>query len=75
LAFAGNVVAEEGRWRVRDLNEKVTGIDTAGFAKYRGRKSKERKGMLAAWRSWTCIEADCTKPWDQALRLRGAQLP
>jgi len=67
LAFARNVVAEKlPLKRVRDLNEKVTGIDSAVFAKYREANAKKWKGLLAPWKIVDCIEAACTKPWDQA---------
>ncbi len=67
LAFARKVVAEQRPLkRVRDLNEKISGVDPAVFARYREANAKKWKGLLAPWKIVDCIEAACTKSWDEA---------
>ncbi len=67
LAFARKVVAEQRPLkRVRDLKEKISGVDPTVFTKYREANAKKWKGLLAPWKIVDCIEAACTKSWDEA---------
>src|SRR6266446_253477 len=66
LAFARKVVTEKRPLkRVRDLTEKITGIDPLLFGKYREANAKKWKGLVAPWKIVDCIETACTKSWDE----------
>jgi 3-hydroxyacyl-CoA dehydrogenase len=70
LAFARRIVAENRPLRrVRDLDDKISGVDPAIFAAYREKNAKKWKGLLAPWKIVDCIEAACTRPWDEAYAL------
>ncbi|MBV8061969.1 MAG: enoyl-CoA hydratase/isomerase family protein, partial [Nevskia sp.] len=70
LAYARKVVAENRPLkRVRDLNDKISGIDPAVFTKYREANAKKWKGLVSQWKIVDLIEAACTRPWDEAYAL------
>ena len=53
--------------KVRDLNDKVTGVDLAIFDAARKQANKTRRGFEAPQRCIDCIEAACTLPFDEGL--------
>ncbi len=68
LAFARTLVAEGAPLKkVRDLTDKVTGVDPAIFAAARKRLAVERRGFEAPQRCIDCVEAACTLPFDEGL--------
>lgn len=68
LAFARTLVAEGAPLKkVRDLTDKVTGVDPAIFAAARKRAAVERRGFEAPQRCIDCVEAACTLPFDEGL--------
>ena len=68
LAFARTLVAEGAPLKkVRDLTDKVTGIDPAIFVAARKRLAVERRGFEAPQRCIDCVEAACTLPFDEGL--------
>ena len=67
-AFARKLVAEGAKLnKVRDLNDKVTGVDLAIFDAARKQANKTRRGFEAPQRCVDCIEAACTLPFDEGL--------
>ena len=67
-AFARALVADGAPLKkVRDLSDKVTGIDLAIFDAARTQASKERRGFEAPQRCIDCVEAACTLPFDEGL--------
>ena len=68
LAFARALVAEGAPLKkMRDLTDKVTGVDPAIFAAARTRAAVERRGFEAPQRCIDCVEAACTLPFDEGL--------
>lgn len=68
LAFARTLVAEGAPLKkMRDLTDKVTGVDPAIFAAARKRAAVERRGFEAPQRCIDCVEAACTLPFDEGL--------
>ncbi len=67
-AFARRLVAEGAALRkVRDLNDRVTGVDPAIFDAARQRARVERRGFEAPQRCIDCVEAACRLPFDEGL--------
>ena len=68
-AFARRIVAEGAPLKkVRDLNEKVTGVDPAIFDKARAKLAKTRRGFLAPQHCVSCVEAACTLPFEEGMK-------
>ena len=68
LAFARTLVAEGAPLKkVRDLTDRVTGVDQAIFAAARKRAAVERRGFEAPQCCIDCVEAACTLPFDEGL--------
>ncbi len=68
LAFARTLVAQGAPLKkVRNLTDKVTGVDPAIFAAARNRLAVERRGFEAPQRCIDCVEAACTLPFDEGL--------
>ena len=68
LVFARDRVAEGAVLRkVRDLNDKVTGVDPAIFAAARAQANKARRGFEAPQRCIDCVEAACTLPFEEGM--------
>ena len=68
LAFARTLVADGAPLKkVRNLTDKVTGVDPAIFAAARKRAAVERRGFEAPQRCIDCVEAACTLPFDEGL--------
>jgi len=70
VACANRIIAA-GRplKRVRDLNDKLTGVDPAIFARYREANARKWKGLVAQWKIVDLIEAACNKSWEEAYAL------
>ena len=69
LAFARKVVAEGlPLKKVRDLNDKVAGIDPAVFENYRAKLAKTRRGFMAPQNCALAVEAACTLPFDEGMK-------
>ncbi len=67
-AFARALVADGAPLKkVRDLSDKVTGVDLTIFDVARTQASKERRGFEAPQRCIDCVEAACTLPFDEGL--------
>ncbi len=67
-AFARKIVADGAKLnKVRDLNEKVTGVGPAIFDAARKQANTLRRGFEAPQRCIDCIEAACTLPFDEGL--------
>ena len=67
-AFARKLVADGAALKkVRDLSDKVTGVDLAIFDAARKQASKTRRGFEAPQRCIDCVEAACTLPFDAGL--------
>ncbi len=67
-AFARKLVAEGAKLnKVRDLNDKVTGVDLSIFETARKQAHKTRRGFEAPQRCIDCIEAACSLPFDEGL--------
>ena len=68
VAFAEEIVAKEFPLKkVRDLNEKVTGVDSAVFDKYRAKLSQSKRNFIAPQRCVDAVEASCTVSFDEGL--------
>ena len=70
IVFARNAV--EGRRPLRlagNLTEKTTAVDVAVFAAFRSKLESKARGQLAPWKVVDCIEAACTRPMHDALKL------
>jgi 3-hydroxyacyl-CoA dehydrogenase len=67
FAFARRVVAE-GRplIRVSERNERITGTPSSLFSEFRTRHAKKWRGQIAPQHIVDCIEAACTRPFDDA---------
>jgi len=70
VAFARRVVAE-GRplLKIRDRNDKVSGVDPSVFAEFRASIARRTRGFLAPEYNIRCIEAAATKPFDEGLAV------
>ncbi len=67
-AFARQLIADGAALKkVRDLNDKVTGVDLAIFDTVRQQADKTRRGFEAPQRCIDCVEAACTLPFDEGL--------
>jgi len=67
-AFARKIVADGAPLKkVRDLNEKVTNVDPAIFAKARAKAKQSKRGFKAPLSCIACVEAACTLPFDQGI--------
>ena len=67
-AFARRIVAEGASLKkVRDLNDKVTGVDPAIFEAARAQAHKSRRGFQAPLSCIACVEAACTLPFEEGL--------
>ena len=67
-AFARKIVSEGATLRkVRDMKEKVTGVDPAIFAAARATATKARRGFKAPLSCIACVEAACTLPFDEGM--------
>lgn len=67
-AFARRLVADGAPLKkVRDLSDKVSGVDPAVFDAARKRAGVERRGFEAPQRCIDCVEAACTLPFDEGL--------
>ena len=68
LAFARRMVAEGAPLkRVRDQNDKVSGVDPAIFEAARKKMQRTRRGFQAPLNCIACVEAACTLPFDEGL--------
>ena len=68
-AFARKVISEGAQLRkVRDMNDKVTGVDPAIFEAARATARKTRRGFLAPLNCIASVEAACTLPFDEGLQ-------
>ena len=67
VAFARRVVAEKRPLRLATaLQDKIRDVDQAIFVDIRAKNEKRWRGLLAPWKIVDCIEAACTKPFDEA---------
>jgi 3-hydroxyacyl-CoA dehydrogenase len=67
-AFARKMVAAGAPLKkVRDLNDKVTGVDPAIFATARQQLGKSRRGFEAPLSCVACVEAACTLPFEEGM--------
>jgi 3-hydroxyacyl-CoA dehydrogenase len=67
-AFARKIVANGAPLKkVRDMNEKVTGVDPAIFEKARATAMQTRRGFKAPLSCIACVEAACTLPFEQGM--------
>lgn len=67
-AFAKKVVEQGAPLRkVRDLDDKVTGVDPAIFAKARAHFTKTRRGFTAPMSCIACVEAACTLTFEKGM--------
>jgi 3-hydroxyacyl-CoA dehydrogenase len=67
-AFARKIVADGAPLRkVRDMNDKVTGVDPAIFVAARAAAAKTRRGFQAPLSCIACVEAACTLPFDEGM--------
>ena len=67
-AFARKLIADKAPLKkVRDLNDKVSGVDPAIFDAARKQAGTERRGFEAPQRCIDCVEAACTLPFDEGL--------
>ncbi|HUF84652.1 MAG TPA: 3-hydroxyacyl-CoA dehydrogenase NAD-binding domain-containing protein [Acidimicrobiia bacterium] len=68
IAFARKVVAE-GRplQRIRDRNEKITGVDPQVFADFRASVARKTRGFIAPEYNIRCIEAAVQMDFDAGL--------
>ncbi|MDA0821395.1 MAG: 3-hydroxyacyl-CoA dehydrogenase NAD-binding domain-containing protein [Proteobacteria bacterium] len=67
-AFARKIVANGAPLKkVRDMNEKVTGVDPAIFEKARATAMQTRRGFKAPLSCIACVEAACTLPFEEGM--------
>ncbi|MGE0860227.1 MAG: 3-hydroxyacyl-CoA dehydrogenase NAD-binding domain-containing protein [Gammaproteobacteria bacterium] len=68
IAFARRMVASGAPLKkVRDMNDKVTGVDPAIFDKARATARKSKRGFQAPLNCIACVEAACTLPFDAGM--------
>ena len=67
-AFARKIVSEGATLRkVRDMKEKVTGVDPAIFETARATATKARRGFKAPLSCIACVEAACTLSFEEGM--------
>lgn len=72
IAFARKIVDSGAPLKkVRDMNEKVTGVDPAIFDAARAKMKKTRRGFQAPLHCIACVEAACTLPFDEGMAREG----
>ena len=70
IAFAREAVAGRRPLRIAgEVSEHIRGIDAQLFAAFRAKIATKARGQLAPWRIIDSIEAACTQPKEEALRL------
>ena len=70
IAYAREVVAAHRPLRIAsEVSEQICGFDPGMFAAFRAKIATKTRGQLAPGRIIDCIEAACTRPKDEALRL------
>ena len=70
VQLALQVVSEGRALRVTlDLTERIRIVDPGVFAAFRQKIQTKARGQLAPWRIIDSIEAACTRPQEEALRL------
>jgi 3-hydroxyacyl-CoA dehydrogenase len=70
IALARQVLAEHRGLRIASqLGERIRGVEPRLFADFRSKIGTRARGQLAPWRIIDSIEAACTLPAEQALRL------
>ena len=68
-SFARRIVADGAPLKkVRDLNDKVTGVDLSIFETARAAVRKTRRGFLAPLSCIACVEAACTLPFEEGMQ-------
>ena len=68
IAFARRMVASGAPLKkVRDMNDKVTGVDPAIFDKARATARKSKRGFQAPLNCIACVEAACTLPFEAGM--------
>ena len=76
IAFARQVVAERRPLRLAsELTVRIANTDPALFSEFRKKIESRARGQLAPWRIIDSIEAACTRPKDEAFRLRARVFP
>ncbi|MCH7911200.1 MAG: enoyl-CoA hydratase/isomerase family protein, partial [Candidatus Hydrogenedentes bacterium] len=72
VALAEKIIAEERPLnKVRDLNDKVTGVDAALFDKFRSKLAQRKRNFIAPQRCVDAVEAACTLPFDEGIKKEG----
>ena len=70
LAFARHAVtAELPLRRVRDRSDRLADVDLAVFADIRAKNAKKWRGQIAPQRIVQCVEAACSRPFEEAYAL------
>jgi len=70
IAFAKKIVASGAPLKkVRDMNDKVTGVDPAIFEKARAEARRSRRGFQAPLSCIACVEAACTLPFEEGMAV------
>jgi 3-hydroxyacyl-CoA dehydrogenase len=68
VGFAEKMIAAKAPLRkVRDMDDKVQGVDKSIFAAARKELSKSKRGFLAPQRCIDAVEAACTLPFDEGM--------
>ena len=69
IGFAEKMIASKARLRkVRDMDDKIQGVDPAVFAAARKELNKSKRGFLAPQRCVDAVEAACTLPFDEGMK-------
>ncbi len=69
IGFAEKMVAVKAPLRkVRDMDEKVQGVDSAVFVAARKELNKSKRGFIAPQRCVDAVEAACTLPFDEGMK-------
>ena len=69
IAFARNIAARGAPLkRVRDLNDKVSGVDPKIFEVARAAARKSKRGFQAPLNCIACVEAACTLPFEEGMK-------
>ena len=70
LVFAGRAAAEKWPLRVAsEVSEHIREVPPELFSAFRSKLESKARGQLAPWRIIDAIEAACTRPKEEALRL------
>jgi 3-hydroxyacyl-CoA dehydrogenase len=70
VALAGRLALDRQPLRITsELRERIRDVNPEVFAEFRKKLSAKARGQLAPFRIVDCIEAACTQPKDEALRL------